>query len=63
MDWSGEMLYVCDSDDPATPAEIREAMRVLYPRLEMVMIEGGEHGIALTHQDEYFKAIDTFLAR
>jgi pimeloyl-ACP methyl ester carboxylesterase len=35
----------------------------LYPRAEVKVFEGGEHGIAITHQQEYFQAIDEFLAR
>jgi hypothetical protein len=28
----------------------------------MNVFEGGEHGIAITHQQEYFAVIDEFLA-
>jgi pimeloyl-ACP methyl ester carboxylesterase len=51
------------SEDPSTPADKRQAMRTLYPQAEMIVFEGGEHGIGLTHKQEYFAAIDTFLAR
>lgn len=62
-DWTGSMLVLFGSEDPATPLDKREAMRTLYPRAEIKVFEGGEHGIALTHQEEYFAAIDEFLAR
>ena len=32
QDWPGEILLVFGSDDPASPADKREAMRVLYPQ-------------------------------
>lgn len=62
-DWSGSMLVVFGSDDPATPAERREAMRALYPQAEVKVIEGAMHGMVITHKEEYFAAIDEFLAR
>ena len=62
-DWTGSMLMLFGSDDPATPPEKREAMKTLYPQAEIRVFEGGEHGIALTHQEEYFAVIDEFLAR
>jgi pimeloyl-ACP methyl ester carboxylesterase len=62
-DWPGSMLVVFGSDDPATPAERREAMRALYPQAEVKVIEGAMHGMAITHKEEYFAAIDEFLAR
>ncbi len=60
-DWPGRILLLFGSEDPATPPEKREAMRQLYPEAEVTVFEGGEHGIALTHQREYFAAIDAFL--
>ncbi|HEY43442.1 MAG TPA: alpha/beta hydrolase [Anaerolineae bacterium] len=62
-DWTGSMLVLFGSEDPATPPEKREAMRALYPRAELKVFEGGEHGIAFTHQVEYYAAIDEFLAK
>jgi len=62
-DWPGKMLVVFGSEDPATPPEKRDAMATLYPRAEIKIIEGGEHGIGLTHGDEYYATIDGFLAR
>lgn len=62
-DWTGEILLVFGSEDPATPLARREAMQALYPSAEMIVFEGGEHGIAITHQQEYFAVIDEFLAR
>jgi len=60
--WPGQMLLVFGSEDPATPLEKREAMQQLYPHAEVKIFEGGEHGIAITHQQEYFSVIDRFLA-
>jgi pimeloyl-ACP methyl ester carboxylesterase len=60
-DWRGGILVVCGSEDPSTPLETREAMQTLYPQAQVKVFEGGEHGIALTHQDEYFAVIDEFL--
>lgn len=60
-DWSGDILLVFGSEDPATPLARREAMLALYPSAEMIVFEGGEHGIAITHQQEYFAVIDEFL--
>jgi len=62
-DWLGSILMVFGSEDPSTPPEKRQAMRVLYPQAEVKVFEGGEHGIAISHQREYFAAIDEFLAR
>jgi len=62
-DWPGSILVMFGSEDPATPQEKRQEMRVLYPQAEVKVFEGGEHGIALSHQQEYFAAIDEFLAR
>jgi pimeloyl-ACP methyl ester carboxylesterase len=62
-DWPGEMLLVFGSEDPATPLEKREAMQELYPKAEVKVFEGGEHGIAITHQEQYFSVIDDFLGR
>jgi len=61
-DWPGRILLVFGSDDPATPLEKREAMQQLYPQAEVRVFQGGEHGIAITHQAEYFSVIDEFLA-
>jgi pimeloyl-ACP methyl ester carboxylesterase len=61
--WPGRILMVFGSQDPASPPEKREAMQALYPQAEMVVFEGGQHGIAITHQEEYFATIDEFLMR
>jgi len=61
-DWPGEILLVFGSEDPATPLARREAMTDLYPKAVSKIFEGGEHGIAITHQQEYFAVIDEFLA-
>ena len=61
-DWSGNILLVFGSEDPATPLDKREAMMELYPQAEVKVFEGGEHGIAISHQQEYFATIDDFLA-
>lgn len=60
-DWGGSILIVCGSEDPSTPLDKREAMQTLYPRAQMKVFEGGEHGIAITHQQQYFAVIDEFL--
>jgi pimeloyl-ACP methyl ester carboxylesterase len=60
-DWPGRILLVFGSDDPATPLEKREAMQQLYPQAGVKVFQGGEHGIAITHQDDYFSVIDEFL--
>ncbi len=60
-DWGGSILIVCGSEDPSTPADKREAMQKLYPQAQIKVFEGGKHGIALTHQKEYFAVIDAFL--
>jgi len=62
-DWKGSMLIVCGSKDPSTPPDKREAMQKLYPQAQMMVFEGGEHGIALTHQQAYFAVIDAFLRK
>lgn len=62
-DWPGQILLVFGSEDPATPLEKREAMQQLYPKAEVRVFDGGEHGIAITHQGEYFSVIDEFLER
>jgi pimeloyl-ACP methyl ester carboxylesterase len=59
-DWPGQVLLLFGSDDPASPPEKREAMKALYPQAQVVVFQG-QHAIALTHQDEYFAAIDGFL--
>lgn len=58
--WPGRILLVFGSDDPATPPEKRKAMRSLYPRAEVTVVEGATHTMALSHQDEYFGSIDGF---
>jgi pimeloyl-ACP methyl ester carboxylesterase len=62
QDWPGAILLVFGADDPATPADKRQAMQALYPQAETVVFAGGQHGIALSHQEQYFQAIDDFLA-
>lgn len=63
QDWPGSILMLFGAEDPATPLEKRQAMETLYPQAETVVFEGGQHGIALSHQEAYFRAIDDFLAR
>lgn len=62
-DWPGSILMLFGAEDPATPLEKRQAMQELYPQAQTIVFEGGQHAIALSHQQEYFSAIDTFLAR
>ena len=47
--------------DPSTPPERRESMARLYPQAEMVVFEGADHTVSLTHREEYYRAIDAFL--
>jgi pimeloyl-ACP methyl ester carboxylesterase len=61
-EWPGQILMLFGAEDPATPPDRRAAMRELYPQAEMKVFEGGKHGIALSHQEQYFAAIDEFLA-
>lgn len=61
-DWPSSILLVFGSVDPATPLEKREEMISLYPQAEVKVFEGGEHGIAISHHQEYFAVIDEFLA-
>jgi pimeloyl-ACP methyl ester carboxylesterase len=60
--WKGKMLMIFGAEDPSTPAEVRMKMSVLYPLAKVVVFEGGSHTIAVTHQKEYFEAIDNFLS-
>ena len=46
----------------ATPSAKREAMERPYPHVEMRVIEGTEHGIAVSHRDVYYAKVDAFLA-
>jgi pimeloyl-ACP methyl ester carboxylesterase len=62
QDWPGSILMLFGADDPATSLERRQAMEALYPQAESVVFEGGQHAIALSHQEAYFAAIDDFLA-
>jgi len=61
-DWPGSILMLFGADDPSTPPDKRQAMQELYPQAETIIFEGGQHAIALSHQEEYFKVIDNFLA-
>jgi pimeloyl-ACP methyl ester carboxylesterase len=61
QNWHGKLLLLFGSKDPATPSEKREAMKNLYPQAEMVVFEGGEHGISFTHREQYYAAIEAFL--
>jgi pimeloyl-ACP methyl ester carboxylesterase len=61
-DWPGSILMLFGAEDPATPPEKRQAIQELYPQAETIVFEGGQHAIALSHQEKYFWAIDDFLA-
>lgn len=60
--WPGQILLLFGSDDPATPPNKREAMQQLYPQADVRVFQGADHTFALTHQKEYFQAVDRFLA-
>jgi pimeloyl-ACP methyl ester carboxylesterase len=62
VDWPGDILVLFGAEDPATPPERREETRALYPQAKIVTFEGGGHAVALSHQVQYFAAIDEFLA-
>lgn len=61
--WPGQILLLFGSDDPAATPEKRAAMLALYPNAKMHVIEGASHDAAITHQQEYFEAIDAFLQK
>jgi pimeloyl-ACP methyl ester carboxylesterase len=61
-DWSGQMLILMGSEDPATTPEKREAMTTLYPMAQQIIFDGADHGMAVSHRLEYYAAIDGFLA-
>lgn len=60
--WTGKMLLLFGTEDPSTPPEVRAKMSSLYPQAKVIVFEGGSHTIAITHQKEYFSAIDDFLS-
>ena len=60
--WPGQMLVLMGSEDPSTPPEKREAMAALYPQAQHVVFEGADHAVSLTHREQYYQALDTFLA-
>jgi pimeloyl-ACP methyl ester carboxylesterase len=60
--WTGKMLLIFGTEDPSTPADVRAKMSSLYPQAKVILFEGGSHTIAVTHQKEYFEAIDNFLS-
>lgn len=60
--WPGQILLLYGSEDPAATPEKRAAMRTLYPQAKMHVIQGADHSASLTHQDEYFSVMDSFLA-
>lgn len=61
VEWPGEMLLLFGSEDPASPPEKRQAMQELYPQAQVKIFEGGEHGIAISHKEEYFATIEGFI--
>lgn len=61
-DWPGQILYLAGSEDLAARPEKRDAMLALYPQARIHVIQGADHAAAITHQQEYFDAIDAFLS-
>jgi pimeloyl-ACP methyl ester carboxylesterase len=59
--WHGKLLLLFGTEDPSTPEQVREEMLALYPQAQVRLFDSGGHTIALTHQKEYFEAIDQFL--
>ena len=62
QDWPGRILLVFGGEDPSTPQAVRAQMLALYPQAQVKVFEGAGHGVALSHQEEYFAALDEFLA-
>jgi pimeloyl-ACP methyl ester carboxylesterase len=62
-EWSGRILILMGAEDPSTPPDKREAMATLYPQAKVMVFEGADHTMALTHRQAYYSAIDDFLAR
>jgi pimeloyl-ACP methyl ester carboxylesterase len=62
-DWPGRILALMGSEDPATPPDKQEAMRQLYPQADIRVFEGADHTVSVSHQHEYYGAIDAFLAQ
>jgi proline iminopeptidase len=62
-DWRGQMLLLMGSDDPSTTPEKREALARLYPQAEHVVFDGADHSVSVTHKEQYYQALDDFLAR
>jgi pimeloyl-ACP methyl ester carboxylesterase len=60
--WPGQILHLSGSEDVAATPEKRDTMQALYPRARMHIIQGADHAAAVSHQEEYFRVIDTFLA-
>lgn len=60
--WSGKILLLYGSEDPAATPEKRATIQALYPRAKMHIIQGADHTASVTHQEEYYRVIDTFLA-
>jgi pimeloyl-ACP methyl ester carboxylesterase len=61
-EWYGRILILMGAEDPSTPPDKREAMATLYPQAKVVVFEGADHTMALTHRQAYYGAIDNFLA-
>jgi pimeloyl-ACP methyl ester carboxylesterase len=62
-DWQGQMLILMGSEDPSTTPDKREALAKLYPRAEHVVFDGADHSVSVTHREQYYQALDEFLAR
>jgi pimeloyl-ACP methyl ester carboxylesterase len=60
--WPGRILLLMGSDDPATPEPARQALIALYPRAATCVFSGAGHLTAILKQEEYFSAMDQFLA-
>jgi pimeloyl-ACP methyl ester carboxylesterase len=60
--WPGRVLLLMADDDPATPEPVRRALLALYPGAESCVFSGTGHATAVLKQEEYFAAMDRFLA-
>ena len=61
-EWPGETLLLMADDDPVTPEPVRERMIELYPRAGVHVFSGTGHAAALRRPEEYFGAMESFLA-
>jgi pimeloyl-ACP methyl ester carboxylesterase len=59
--WGGRMLIVMAEDDPVSSERVFKAFHELYPQAEWKLFRGGGHATAVSSQEEYQSAIESFL--